>query len=83
MHTGSFTCTDGLRQGDSPSPVLFAISINDTSKRVTDIDKDKNMDNRVINNSLLLMAKFSGVSRILFGAGGCLAIILIYVNTYM
>ena len=44
MHTDSFTCTDGLRQGDSLSSVLFAMSINDLSKRISEVDKDRNMD---------------------------------------
>ena len=45
MHTDSYTCSDGLmRQGDSLSPVLFAMSINDLSQRLSEVDKDKNMD---------------------------------------
>ena len=44
MHTDLFTCTDGLRQGDSLSPVLYAMSINDLSKMISEVDKDRNMD---------------------------------------
>ena len=45
MHTDSYTCSDVLmRQGDSLSPVLFAMSINDLSQRLSEVDKDKNMD---------------------------------------
>ena len=56
MHTDSFGCTDGLRQGDSLSPVLFAMSINDLSKRLSEVDKDKNMDILLHADDLAILA---------------------------
>ena len=56
MHTDSFACTDGLRQGDSLSPVLFAMSINDLSKRLSEVDKDKNMDILLYTDDLAILA---------------------------
>ena len=48
MHTDSFGCTDGLRQGDSLSPVLFA--------RLSEVDKDKNMDILLYAYDLAILA---------------------------
>ena len=56
MHTDSFTCTDGLRQGDNSSPVLFAMSINDLSKRLSEVDKDKNLDMLLYADDLAILA---------------------------
>ena len=56
MHTDSFTCSDGLRQGDSLSPVLFAMSINDLSQRLSEVDKDKNMDILLYADDLAILA---------------------------
>ena len=56
VHTDSFTCTDGLRQGDSPSPVLFAMSINDLSQRLSEVDNDKNMDILLYADDLAILA---------------------------
>ena len=58
MHTDSFACTDGLRQGDSLSPVSFAMSINDlhVSKRLSEVDKDKNMDILLYADDLAIVA---------------------------
>ena len=44
MHTDSFTYTDGLKQGDSLSSDLFAMSIKDLSERLPEVDRDKDMD---------------------------------------
>ena len=56
MHTDSFTCTNGLRQGDSLSPVLFAMSINDLFKRLSEVDKDQNMDILLYADDLAILA---------------------------
>ena len=56
MHVDSFACTDGLRQGDSLSPVLFAMSINDLSKRLSEVNKDKNMDILLYADDLAILA---------------------------
>ena len=61
MHTDSFTCSDGLRQGDSLSPVLFAMSINDLSKRLSKVDKDKNMDILLYEDDLAILADSRGM----------------------
>ena len=56
MHKDSFGCIDGLRQGDSLSPVLFAMSTNNLSKRLSEVDKDKNMDTLVYADDLAILA---------------------------
>ena len=56
MHTDSFTSSDGLRQGDSLSPVLFATSIIDLSQRLSEDEKDKNMDILLYADDLAILA---------------------------
>ena len=56
MHIDAFTCTDGLRQGDSLSPVSFTMSINDLSQRLSEVDKDKNMDILLYGDDLAILA---------------------------
>ena len=43
MHSVWFTCIDGLRQGDGISPILFAMSINDLSKKLSVVDCDRDI----------------------------------------
>ena len=44
MHSDWFACIDGLRQGDGLSPILFAMSINHISEKLSVVDSDRDMN---------------------------------------
>ncbi|XP_060556015.1 uncharacterized protein LOC132716677 [Ruditapes philippinarum] len=49
-----FTCTTGVKQGDSASPTLYSIFANDQVKEINDLDLGFNIDGRKL--SMLLYA---------------------------
>ena len=52
--TGWFSCTYGVRQGDTISPTLFSIFINDLVKEINDLNKGIQVGNSQV--SILLYA---------------------------
>ena len=57
MHSDWFKCIDGLRQGDGLSPILFAMSINDISKKLSVVDSDRDMNILLYADDLVILAE--------------------------
>ena len=57
MHSDWFTCIDGLRQGDGLSPILFAMSINDISKKLSVVDSHRDMNILLYADDLVILAE--------------------------
>ena len=57
MHSDWFKCIYGLRQGDGLFPILFAMSINDISKKLSVVDSDGNMNILLYADHLVILAQ--------------------------
>ena len=57
MHYDWFKCIDGLREGDGLSPILFALNINDLSKKLSEVDSDRNMSILLYADDLVILAE--------------------------
>ena len=57
MHSDWFKCIDGLRQGDGLSPILFAMSFNDISKKLSVVDNDRDMNILLYADDLVILAE--------------------------
>ena len=57
MHSDWFKCIDGLRQGDGLSTILFAMSINDISKKLSVVDSDRDMNILLYADDLVILAE--------------------------
>ena len=57
MHSDWFKCIDGLRQGDGLSSILFAMSINDISKKLSVVDNDRDMSILLYADDLVILAE--------------------------
>ena len=57
MYSDWFTCIDGLRQGDGLSSILYAMSINDISKKLSVVDSDRDMNILLYADDLVIIAE--------------------------
>ena len=57
MHSDWFKCIDGPKQGDGLTPILFAVSINDISKKLSVVDNDRDMTILLYADDLVILAE--------------------------
>ena len=54
--TDIFSCTDGLRQGDSLSPILFSFYINDLPSKLSRVNTSTDIDILLYADELAILA---------------------------
>ena len=54
--TDIFSCTDGLRQGDSLSPILFSFYINDLPSKLSRVNTNTDIDILLYADDLAILA---------------------------